>query len=335
MSMRISTTSSLDYSLLRHLADGEIHSGEQLAEPLGLTRAGIWKRLKDLAGRFDLQIEALPARGYRLRHSLELLEPERLLRAMSPATLASLSELHLLLQVDSTNTWLGTQGYAADTSGVVCLAEHQTAGRGRLGRRWISPFGANVYLSILWHYDLPPVALSGLSLALGLAVIQSLESLGVPGVGLKWPNDLLWQGRKIAGLLLEVKGEFAGPSRIIAGLGVNTRIDAAHGEAIEQAWVDLEHIPGGAGIARNQLVGCLIEALVTEFQRFAREGFAPLVEVWRSHDAYLGQRVQLSRGEHLVEGIEQGVNESGALLLECEGERRSFVGGELSLRKCP
>ena len=182
--------------LIRRLADGRFYSGQARADELGISRAGVWKRLNRLGEQLQLEIQAVPGRGYRLAEPLELLDREQILCVLEPKVAGALSDLHLHQRIGSTNSWLMEQAAAGAASGSVCLAEQQTEGRGRRGRTWASPFGANIYLSLLWRFSQAPAQLSGLSLAAGLAVLRALQRQGVQGPGLKWPNDLLWNGRR-------------------------------------------------------------------------------------------------------------------------------------------
>jgi BirA family biotin operon repressor/biotin-[acetyl-CoA-carboxylase] ligase len=320
------------YQLLRHMADGRFHSGEELAQNLGVSRAAVWKHLKSLREQQDLEIHAVPGRGYRLASRLELLDPEQILSCLSNGTAGRVASLEVHDSVDSTNSWLMQQAAGGAPAGTVCLAERQTAGRGRRGRQWVSPYGSNIYLSVLWRFTQAPMQLSGLSLAAGIATLQALRQLGVEGVGLKWPNDLLWENRKLAGLLLEVAGEAGGPSLVVIGVGVNTRLPASQAAAIDQPWVDLHRVSSGAGISRNRLAGMLIQHLLEMLQGFAEYGLAPLVPEWNRHDVYLGRRVVLRSGNKEITGIHHGISPDGALLLEHGTGVRAYHAGEVSLR---
>jgi BirA family biotin operon repressor/biotin-[acetyl-CoA-carboxylase] ligase len=320
------------YQLLRHIADGRFYSGEDLARHLGISRAAVWKHLKSLREQQGLELHSVPGRGYRLARPLELLDHERILSYVSPDALERIAWLEVHDLVDSTNTWLLQKAASGAASGSVCIAEQQSGGRGRQGRQWVSPYGSNVYLSVLWRFALPPGQLSGLSLAAGLAALRSLRQLGVDEVGLKWPNDLLWNGRKLAGLLLEVAGEADGPSLVVLGIGVNTYLPPDLAAAIDQPWADLQSHPAGAHLSRNRLAGVLIQHLLRMLHAFAGQGLAPLVQEWNDHDLYLGRRVSLRSGDQEEGGIHRGIDPNGALLLEQELGIRAFHAGEVSLR---
>ncbi len=319
------------YHILSRLADGRFHSGEDLAQACGISRAAVWKHIKLLQEGYGLAVYPVRGKGYRLDSPLELLQETEIRAALSPAADTRLERVEIHHQLGSTNSYLMDRALEGVCSGYACLAEQQTAGRGRRGRRWISPFGRNIYLSVLWRFNKGPAELSGLSLAAGLAVVRGLEELGVEGAGLKWPNDVLWDGRKLAGLLLEVAGEADGPSRVVLGLGVNTRLDPEWGEMIDQPWIDLSRIPGGAEVSRNRLAARLLENLSATLERFEQEGLQPLIAAWQRYDLYHDQPVALRVGDKLIQGVHRGINKDGALLLE-QGEKLvPFHGGEVSL----
>jgi len=318
---------------MRHLADGHYHSGEALAVDLGLTRAAVWKAVRKASVALGLVIESRRGRGYRLREPLELLDPVRLLGAMSRAGQGRIRRLEIFDEVESTNAYLLVTGQAGASSGTLCLAERQTAGRGRRGRVWVSPYGANLYLSLLWRFPVGPGELGGLSLALGASLAQVLEALGVPDIGLKWPNDLLWRRRKLGGLLLEVAAEAQGPSLVVAGLGLNTRLRGDLVKGIDQPWVDMDEILGSGGYSRNLLAAQLAEAMTSTLERYGREGMAPFLPIWDRYDRYRGEAVEIRLGDRVISGIQVGITDQGALRVEVGGETMTFVAGEVSLRR--
>jgi len=318
--------------LIRCLADGKFHSGELLAQQLGLSRAAIWKQIKGLREQWGMEIHAVSGRGYRLAHPLELLQQDKILVTLPPEIKDSLSGLEIHGILGSTNEYLMSQIADGVPSGQTCLAEQQTAGRGRRGRKWISPYGSNIYLSIFWRFSLAPIELSGLSLAAGLATVRALNRLGVTEVGLKWPNDILWQERKLAGLLLEVTGESGGPSQVVLGLGLNTHMSNQQGENIDQPWVDLTNIPGGEKIGRNQLAAELIHQLVNALKQFESSGLPPLLEEWQQQDLYHNKMIALQMGNRAIVGKHVGIDKNGALLLLHAGEISAYYAGEVSLR---
>lgn len=320
------------YPLIQRLADGKFHSGELLAQQLGLSRAAIWKQIKDLREQWGMEIHAVSGRGYCLAHALELLQQENIEKLLPKKTKNALSGIDIHGSIDSTNECLLQQAAVGASTGQVCLAERQTAGRGRRGREWVSPYGSNIYLSILWRFSLAPMELSGLSLAAGLAVVRALNCLGITQVGLKWPNDILWQEQKLAGLLLEVTGESEGPSQVVLGVGLNTLLSNQQGSGIDQPWVDLTSIPGGQGVGRNQLAAELIHQLVNALECFEAKGLLPLLNEWQQRDLYHNKTVALRMGNRTIVGKHVGIDKNGALLLSHAGEVKAYFAGEVSLR---
>lgn len=320
--------------LIRLLADGSLHSGETLAAQLGMSRAAVWKALRRVRDRFGLALVSERGRGYRLETPIELLDPACILGALSPRTRDALADLQIHQQIDSTSRHLMRASALGAASGTICLAEHQTAGRGRLGRLWVSPYGANLYLSGLWRFPSGPAGLGALSLAAGVVVADVLQRAGAQGVGLKWPNDVLWCRRKLAGILLEVTGEAQGPCVLVLGVGVNLRMTRRAGQGIDQPWVDLTEVLGESGaVSRNRLAANLIDGLSDAIERFLREGLEPFLSGWHALDVCRGHPVRLSMGERKIDGTALGVGMDGALCLSTlEGERR-FHAGEVSLRR--
>jgi BirA family biotin operon repressor/biotin-[acetyl-CoA-carboxylase] ligase len=327
--------------VVRLLADGAPHSGEAIAAALGVSRTAVWKLIRQAREQLGLEVEAVRGQGYRLSEPLELLDRDRILSALGDETRRRLRSLEIIESIGSTSSRLLERARARPISGSdmlaeagaeVCLAERQTAGRGRLGRTWVSPFGRNLYLSVLWRSALSPAELGGLSLACGVAVASGLRQLGAAEVGLKWPNDVHWRRRKLAGLLLEVGGESQGPSYTVVGVGINLRLTRAQGAAIEQPWVDLAEVMEGRQPARNRVVATVIEALCRALEGYPREGLAPVLDGWRRLDAYQGESVELIAGTQRRSGVYRGIDDQGNLILQTDEGYRSFAAGEVSLR---
>jgi BirA family biotin operon repressor/biotin-[acetyl-CoA-carboxylase] ligase len=318
-------------TLLRRLADRRFHSGTALAAELGMSRAAVWKHLQDLEA-LGLELAALPGRGYRAVTPLELLDAERLRAALSPAAAALLGGLDLHDVIDSTNTHLMQSAGSGLPTGTVCLAETQTAGRGRIGRDWLSPFGANLYLSLLWRFE-EPSRVAGLSLAVGVAAARVLEDLGVADIGLKWPNDLLLGERKLGGILLEVAGEAHGTCVVVVGLGINRYLPARLGQAIDQPWADLSGSGGEPQVSRLALAAGLLNALLPLLAAYGDAGLAPLLPAWRRLHRLQGRAATLEQGGRPIHGRIVDVTEAGLLVMDCEeGGRRQFASGDVRLR---
>ncbi|MCP5195631.1 MAG: biotin--[acetyl-CoA-carboxylase] ligase [Gammaproteobacteria bacterium] len=264
--------------------------------------------------------------------ALNLLDRDQILAGLTDRARAALSRLEVHPVLDSTNRYLLTEALTKSPSGAICLAEQQTAGRGRQGRSWLTPFAASLAFSLLWRFAVHPAALSGLSLATGIAVARALRNLGVTEIGLKWPNDLWWRARKLGGILLE-SGGTSGDFYVVAGIGVNVALPRDEAALIDQPWVDLQEILGSEPISRNRLAATLISELIETFLRFQQGGFADLAADWADFDQVQGRQVSLHLPHVTLSGVARGVDATGALLLETvNGEVKPCIGGEISLR---
>ena len=192
--------------LLSVIADGGLYSGEELGNELGISRAAVWKIINSLRD-YGLTIVAVKGKGYCLSRSIEFLDKEKLLSGMNPYAVKILNSLEIFEEIDSTNQFLLENSEIADRHASVVLAEYQSNGRGRRGNAWISPIGSGISLSIAWHFEQPVDSLACLSLAVGCAVIRTLTKIGFESIGLKWPNDIFFKGKKLGGLLVEIRGE--------------------------------------------------------------------------------------------------------------------------------
>jgi BirA family biotin operon repressor/biotin-[acetyl-CoA-carboxylase] ligase len=322
---------SVDLNLLRALADGDVHSGSELGDLAGISRAAIWKQLQKLQEQTGLLFEPVKGKGYRLSGGMELLDKDLITRSIPLTALPFLSTIELHTQIDSTNKQAMLRAQAGAASGYTVLAEHQLAGKGRRGRSWVSPFGSNLYLSVVWAFENGAAALEGLSLAVGVAVARALTAVGVLDIGLKWPNDIYWQGKKLGGILLEMVGDAAGFCQVIIGVGINVRMPHLNAVAIDQPWSDL-NTAAGRVISRNQLAADVLAHLLLVLDQFQREGFFAFREEWARFDCIAGKRVALHSGESTRFGTAAGVGATGALVLDTELGREWFHGGEVSLR---
>ena len=322
------------HELIRLLSDGRWHSGEELAGAFGVTRAAIWKRMQKLQQATGVELERVSGKGYRLNRPLELLDRQRILGRLHEPASRHLQELHLLSSTESTNSFLQAHCVPLLNGGTACLAEHQTAGRGRRGRRWVSVFGRNLCLSLMWRFDLALQDLAGLSLAAGVALARVLQGAGLRGHRLKWPNDLMLEEKKLAGILVEASGEASGPCSAIIGVGLNLELDEESAILIDQPWTELHaHLETRPG--RNELAGALLNELLEGCIRYQQEGLAPFLEEWKNWDGFLGKEVELILGDTRVRGTHAGLDPRGGLILESGGELRTFYAGEVSLRRDP
>jgi BirA family biotin operon repressor/biotin-[acetyl-CoA-carboxylase] ligase len=332
--------SPLGFSLLRQLADGAFHSGEDLAAKVGLTRARVSQALKD-AETAGLALERIKGRGYRLLEAPDFLDAKRVRAALGalPNVNGGHGErggvtIEVVDQVDSTSSELARRAQRRDIHGVVLAAEWQTSGRGRRGRAWTAIAGGSLTFSMGWRFEQGAGFLAGLSLAVGVAVARALEAEGFRGVALKWPNDLVFRHMKIGGILIEVQGDALGPSTTVIGVGLNVRLPAAARKEIPVAVTDLAAVAGRKkAIDRNALLGRLVAELATVLGQYAREGFAPFAAEWQHRHAYQGKPVTLLLPDGVsVTGKVAGVDASGALVLADGPRRARFLSGEISLR---
>lgn len=312
--------------LLQRLAAGTV-SGDVLAREAGVGRAAMWKRIESLRSA-GIDILAEPGRGYRLARPPDLLD-ESVIRAGLGAGCAGLLEsLEVAWSVDSTNSVLLAQGHGGARSRVL-LAETQTGGRGRRGRGWVSPPAANLYLSVARGFDGGLARLGGLSLVAGIACAEALQALGADGLRLKWPNDLVVDGRKLGGVLVEGGGEHAGPVRAVVGIGINVAMPRGAADAIKQPWTDLRGV--GVAASRSVIAGRVVGAVLLALDAFDREGLDAFGERFAALDALAGRQVEVADGRARHHGIARGIAADGALRVEGEGGMRAFHAGEVSV----
>jgi BirA family biotin operon repressor/biotin-[acetyl-CoA-carboxylase] ligase len=318
-------------ALLPLLASGETVSGVELAARAGLTRAAIWKQIETLRA-LGLPVASGSA-GYKVPWPLQLLDAARIRAALSAAHAAALGGLEVHWQLDSTSSELQRRGASAADLSMV-LAETQSAGRGRRGRPWLSPPGLNIHLSCLKRFDGGFAALTGLSLAVGVMVLRALEHLGIAGAGLKWPNDVLAAEGKLAGVLVELSGEYQGPCAAVIGVGLNVRLTPQLREQAGQPVCDLATLAGGAAPDRNRVAAALVGALIDGLQAFERDGFGAFAADYDRYDLLRGQPLTVSGAQGAFEGIGDGVDGRGALLVRlADGERRKIDSADVSVRR--
>jgi len=308
-------------TLLKLLKDGRFHSGQALGAALGVSRSAVWKQLQHLESELNLSIHKVRGRGYQLAAPLELLEHEQMAAGPWPVSIHE--------SLDSTNAESLRAIDRGQTAPFVILAERQLAGRGRRGRKWVSPFAENIYYSLVLRMDGGMRQLEGLSLVVGLAVLSALREMGIERAGLKWPNDVLVGNKKIAGILLELVGDPADVCHLVIGIGINANMRVA--SEVDQAWTSV-FLESGKAINRNSLVSSLNQSLLTYLKRHESSGFAAIQAEWESNHLWQGREVSLIAGVHQVDGTVMGIDQQGALRMNVNGEEKVFSGGELSLR---
>jgi len=329
----------LGFSLLRQLADGEFHSGEDLADKVGLTRARVSQVLKD-AEAAGLALERMKGRGYRLLEAPDFLDAKKIrtelgaLAERRPATLPIAIEV--VDQIESTSSELMRRTQRRDVHRVALAAEWQTAGRGRRGRAWTAIAGGSLTFSLGWKFEQGAGFLAGLSLAVGVAVVRALEAEGFRDVALKWPNDLIHRHLKVGGILIELNGDALGPTTTVIGVGLNIRLPLAARKDIAVPVTDLATVAGRRAppIERNRLLASLLAELAEVLDVYAKEGFTPFAAEWQRRHAYQGKPVKLLLPDGAtVTGKVAGVDASGALVLADGPRRARFLSGEITLRR--
>lgn len=314
--------------LIEILADGQFHSGESLGQRLNVSRTAVWKQIKQLEN-MGLRIHSVKGRGYRMADSLELLSGERIRSALDESAAQLFTAIDIQAEVASTNDEVKNRG--RESAPYVCFAEMQSSGRGRRGRNWVSPYGSNIYMSVAWVFPEMTGSMDGLSLCVGIAVADAVRKLGIEGVGLKWPNDLICRQQKVAGILLELEGELSGPMRVIIGIGINVAMTEAEGVEIDQSWTSLKNIANHE-VSRNQLAAQLLIELAEVLPRFQEKGFVDFLQRWHQLDALRDSPVVLSMSNQQIVGQAKGVTAAGELLIENETGTHPYRGGEVSVR---
>ncbi|GLQ96765.1 biotin--[acetyl-CoA-carboxylase] ligase [Dyella mobilis] len=317
--------------ILAALAAGEALSGARLATQAGLTRAAIWKQIETLRHR-GVPIESAGAAGYRLPWPIQMLDEPGIRAELPPAIARRLGALEVHWELDSTSSELQRRGAHAPDFSMV-MAETQTAGRGRRGRTWLSPPGLNLYVSCLKRFEAGFASLSGLSLATGVIVLRALHALGLSGAHLKWPNDVLAEGGKLAGILVELSGEYQGPCAAIVGIGLNLRLTPALREQAGQATCDLAALAHGTPPDRNRVAAALIASLVDGLDQFEREGFPAFADEYAEHDALRGVALHISGAAGEFDGVGAGIDARGALQIQTADGMRRIDSADVTVRR--
>lgn len=314
-------------ALVDALADGEWHSGEALAGRFGISRAALAKRVERLKD-WQLLIDARQGLGYRLAAPVERLDAAALQAALGRALKVDVQAV-----VDSTSSRLAEAPSAADPQAL--LAEFQTAGRGRRGRQWLTPFASQLAVSLAWSFESMPRQLTTLPLAIGIACARVIRGCGIADVGLKWPNDILVDGRKLGGILLEHRGESGSACRVIVGVGINVALQDAQATAVDQPWASLQALLRARGlppVSRNDLAQRLLRELVDLLSGFAVQGFTPLQPEWNAFDLSRGRVVRVVQADAEFDALACGIDADGALLVEVDGQRRALHAAEVRMR---
>ena len=285
----------------------------------------------DAEARGTLAALGVQVRGARahLEDSVELLAPERIRRHLGDDANTWLARLEVRAHIDSTNSELTRRALDGEIDGMALLAEVQTAGRGRRGREWRSPFGRNLALSLGIRVDRALAEVGAVSLAVGVAIADALREVGVGGIALKWPNDVLLGGRKLCGVLIELPRAVA-PPEVVVGVGINIGAAGTVARLVDQRVADVtERVPDAS---RNRIAGRVIDAVFSICRRFERDGFGPIRPRYDALHRFHGEPVQVLAGPESVAGVVDGVDIDGTLRLRTANGIRAFSGGEVSLR---
>ena len=305
--------------LINILADGEFHSGEELANLFGITRAGINKYIKVLR-EWGITLSSVQGKGYCLASPIDLLDKTKINNYYGAD-----SHVEVLPIIDSTNQYL-LNNIDRLTTGDSCVAEFQSKARGRRGRQWFAPFGSNLYFSMYWRLDQGIAAAMGLSLVVGIVMADTLREISNQDIKVKWPNDLYLDDQKLAGILVELAGKTGDCAHVVIGVGVNLMMTNPDPNIVNQKWANLGKVD------RNLLVAKVAKNLKTKLRDFEQHGLTPFLNDWQRLDNFVNRPVKLLIGDNVIRGVAKGINEQGALLLEQNGETKAFIGGEISLR---
>lgn len=313
--------------LLQVLADGKFHSGQELANLWGVSRTAVWNYVKTLIKQ-GYDVHSVRGRGYRILGGVELLDATLIKQPMGDHLVAPIVVLESTV---STNDYYKDKKSSDVVSGSVVFAEYQTTGRGRHGRKWVAPFGMNLSFSCFWHFNRPIQQLSGLSLVIGLAIVRALQAYGISSVQLKWPNDVLYKGKKLAGVLIESQTIARNMTSVVMGIGLNVNMSKAKAVQIDQPWTDINTIMGHAG-ERNVLAGLLLKELFMILPEFEQLGFAAYRKEWQKADALFNHEVEVEVNQQRSYGVESGVDEQGNLCVKMGASINTYHSGEIKLR---
>lgn len=339
-----------DYKILQILSDYNYHSGENLAKVFNTTRAAICKRVSKinnfLSQCSDLYINTLVGKGYCLNKVFDYLD----LDYISQNILNKNINLKFFPSIDSTNNFLLSNKLDSDKYNIV-ISEHQSAGRGRMSlftsnnisennkkKYWYSPFGNNIYLSIGCYYTGVQYGLLGLSLIIGIIIAEVLEDIfktldiNPVNIGLKWPNDVYINNKKIAGILTEIQGDPNGSCKLIIGMGINIYHNKNNNDNIDQPWIALDQVIDN-NLNRNIIIAKIIDKFVNYYQDFIQTGLNKFIEKWQKYDILAGKFIELiNNNTDRKTGLALGIDNQGALLVNISGVNQVFHSGEISVK---
>lgn len=315
----------------KFLSDLEFHDGTSIGNSLNITRAAVWKVIKKLEA-YHVPLTSVKGKGYQLLAPLILLDKAKIKKLVTTKSV----HLDIYEAVGSTNDQVKAI-YDPKKQVTVCLAETQTQGRGRFQRHWNSPFAQNIYLSLLYPFTKDISELGGLSLVVGMAICKAIEDccdLSKP-LQLKWPNDVLYEGQKLAGTLIEVQAQTHDVCQVIIGIGLNVNMQIDASKKIKPTWCSLKNCTNQF-YDRNILTVALIDQVTAYFDRFVQKGLADFLHEWHTRDYLFNKPVDLKSHHEELRGIGQGITKHGHLLLKLKDNTiRAFSAGDTTLHKQP
>lgn len=317
------------YQIISLLADGKSRSGQEIGDLLNITRSAVWKIMHKLS-ELGIPVERNQGKGYRFTRPVQMLNKDLIWTKLSAETQRLIPQIELVDCVESTNNSLLSQIKDGKPSGSLLLCEHQTAGRGRLGRTWHSPYAANVYLALYWGFKKDTAELSGLSQTISMAILNALSKHNVPNLSLKWPNDVCHDGKKLASVFIDMVAESHSRTDTVIGVAVNLSMPETQHE-IDQPWTDIQKITQQFP-DRNQITASLIDAIYSALVEFDQKGFTPFVARWAQHDGLINKTIMASNAHHKIAGVAKGLGSMGELLIETSEGLISFLNGSVKLR---
>ena len=316
--------------LLKILSDGEIYSGQELADRMGVSRTAIWKQISKIRDK-NLQVISIRGKGYQLINPVELLDKDNIIADLTPATLKQLNSLQIFYQTSSTNELLMEQMLNEPIQANVVLAEYQTRGVGRRGKHWLSGLTSGLCLSIGWHFDQIPKTFTALSLATGVVLAKSIRQIANSNIQLKWPNDLIYNNSKLGGILIESRGQHAGVADVVIGIGINFNLPELISDALVQKVTDLNMIFGDTP-SRNYMAALIINNMFKLLSLYSEQGFEQYIDDWRNLDYLRGNKALLSLTTEDVKGTVVDIDEYGNLIMSVNGNLVTYGSGDLTLR---
>lgn len=311
------------------LADGKSRSGQEIGDLLKITRSAVWKIMHKLS-ELGIPVERNQGKGYRFTRPVQLLDKDTVWQLLTPETQLQIPYFELIDSVESTNDSMLKLIKDGKPSGSLLLSEHQTKGRGRLGRTWHSPYAANIYLALSWRFIKDTSELSGLSQVIALALLRALSESGVDGLSLKWPNDIYHDDKKLASIVIDMLGESHSTTTSVIGVSVNVSM-CPEQNAIDQPWTDIHTITAQFP-DRNQLCAAILNSVYSALTQFKGEGFTPFVESWSKHDHLLRKPILAFNTQEAFSGTALGLGTKGELLIETEDGIIPFLNGTVRLQ---